>query len=72
MCEMNKQLEKEFYITHHYRYLKGTSWYEHIHFKTGKNLEGFIDADGASCINDRRSYTGYVFLLAGAAILLGS
>ena len=35
-------------------------------------MEGFIDADWASCIDDRRSYTGYAFLLAGAAILWGS
>ena len=51
------------------RYLKGTSGYELVYRKTEKDLEGFIDADWAGCTYDRKSYTGYVFLLAGAAIL---
>ena len=54
------------------RYLKGTSGYEHVYRMSEKYLEGFIDADWAGCTDDRRSYTGYVFLLAGAAILWGA
>ena len=32
------------------------------------NLTGFRDADFANNIDDRRSITGYVFLLAGAPL----
>ena len=35
---------------------------------TPLTLSGFLDADWANDINDRRSVGGYVFLLAGAAI----
>ena len=50
------------------RYLKGTLDSGITFSKTGKQLEGFADADWGSCPEDRRSYTGYAFLLAGAAI----
>lgn len=36
--------------------------------KTGKKLIGFSDADWGACIDDRRSYTGYLFKLAGGPI----
>uniref|UniRef100_A0A6V7IJ77 Retrovirus-related Pol polyprotein from transposon TNT 1-94 n=1 Tax=Bracon brevicornis TaxID=1563983 RepID=A0A6V7IJ77_9HYME len=50
------------------RYLKGTSDMG-IHFKkTSKPLVGYVDADWANCLDDRRSYTGYVFILAGCPI----
>lgn len=28
-------------------------------------LTGFVDAGWASCLDDRKSYTGYVFMLVG-------
>lgn len=31
-------------------------------------LEGFVDSDWASCNQDRRSYTGYVFTLGNGAV----
>lgn len=36
--------------------------------KDNTNLHGFVDADWASCTIDRRSYTGYSFILAGCVI----
>ena len=36
--------------------------------KINKMLEGFVDADWAGCPDDRKSYTGYVFILADATI----
>lgn len=50
------------------KYLKGTANVG-LHFK--KNLEsvkGYVDADWANCQNDRRSYTGYAFILGGSPI----
>ena len=50
------------------RYLNGTSEYKLVYKPTKKMLEGFVDADWAGCSDDRRSYTGYAFILAGAAV----
>lgn len=50
------------------RYIKGTLEYGIVFRKTGAELQGFVDAEWGSCIDDRRSYTGYVFMFAGAAI----
>ena len=50
------------------RYLKGTLEYGITFHKTGKPLFGFVDADWGNCILDRRSYSGYAFILGGAAI----
>ncbi|XP_033226011.1 secreted RxLR effector protein 161-like [Belonocnema kinseyi] len=36
--------------------------------KSGKTNEGYVDADWGTCSYDRRSYTGYAFILAGAAV----
>ena len=50
------------------RYLRGS---ENVGLRfrhTGKPLEGFVDADWANCSNDRKSYTGFVFALAGCSI----
>lgn len=47
------------------RYLKGTKNLKLIFRRTGKKPEGYADADWG---NDRRSYTGYFFKLANAAI----
>lgn len=50
------------------RYLKGTQNHGLQFSRTGKPLVGYVDADWANCPDDRRSYTGYMFKLAGAAV----
>lgn len=50
------------------RYLKGTRDLALVYQKTGKPLHGHADANWGSCAEDRRSYTGYLFKFAGAAI----
>lgn len=50
------------------KYLKKTKSYGLIYRKTGCNLYGYVDADWASCILDRRSYTGFCFIMAGSVI----
>ncbi|XP_071578912.1 uncharacterized protein [Temnothorax nylanderi] len=50
------------------RYLKKTENLGITFTKTGNELVGFSDADWGASIDDRRSYTGYVFKLAGGAI----
>lgn len=50
------------------RYLKGTKSNKLCFNSNGGNLEGFCDADWANDIDDRKSITGYVFVLSGGAI----
>ncbi|XP_073814329.1 uncharacterized protein [Musca autumnalis] len=50
------------------RYLKGTLDYGLLFKKTNENLFGVVDADWGGNISDRRSYSGYAFILAGGAI----
>lgn len=50
------------------RYLKGTIDFGITYTKNTNALEGFVDADWAGCPVDRRSYTGFVFNLSGAAV----
>jgi len=50
------------------RYLKGTIDIGLEYKRTQKPLEGYVDADWAGCSLDRRSYTGYTFLLSGCPI----
>lgn len=50
------------------RYLKGTVDYELQFRKTERKLVGYVDADWGNDLADRRSYTGFVFLLAGGPI----
>lgn len=50
------------------RYLKKTENLGITFTKTGEKLNGFSDADWGANIDDRRSYTGYIFKLAGGAI----
>jgi len=50
------------------RYLKGTRNLGLIYRKTGKPISGYVDADWANCTKDRRSYTGYVFVLSGCPL----
>ncbi|XP_036150019.1 secreted RxLR effector protein 161-like [Monomorium pharaonis] len=49
-------------------YLKGTADIGFIYKKTEKTVEGYVDADWANCTSDRRSYTGYAFILSGCPI----
>ena len=53
---------------HVLRYLKGTINYRLLFRKTGEQIHGFVDSDYAEDINDRKSYTGLVFMLAGSPI----
>lgn len=50
------------------RYLKGTKSYVLKFTKDNCELEGYADADWASNVNDRKSYTGFIFKLSGAAV----
>lgn len=50
------------------RYLKGTTNHGLIFKKTEEKLTACVDADWGGGLNDRISYTGYIFKLAGAAI----
>lgn len=50
------------------RYLKGTISYSLVYKPTGLCIQGYADADWGSCTYDRRSFTGYVFVLGGAGI----
>ena len=50
------------------RYLKGTQGLGLKYQKTEKPLCGYVDADWANCTTDRRSYTGYMFILGGCPI----
>ena len=50
------------------RYLKGTQHFGLLFTKNGKNLHGYVDADWGAAVDDRRSYTGFVFKLANSAI----
>lgn len=50
------------------RYLSGTKNLGLVFKKTGENIIGYADADWGSCSIDRRSYTGYCFILAGASV----
>ncbi|XP_071054696.1 uncharacterized protein [Onthophagus taurus] len=50
------------------RYLKGTINLELTYRTSGKEMECYTDADWGSSIDDRRSYTAYVFKMANATI----
>jgi hypothetical protein len=54
------------------RYLKGTCDERLTFRKTNKDLIGLTDANWAGDSTDRRSYNGFVFILAGGAISWGS
>lgn len=54
---------------HVLRYVKGTLNLGLVfHQSTSMNLVGYCDSDWGADKNDRKSITGYVFMLAGAAI----
>ncbi|KMQ81635.1 retrovirus-related pol polyprotein from transposon tnt 1-94, partial [Lasius niger] len=50
------------------RFLKGTADYGLMYRKSGMPLYGVVDADWGANTVDRRSYSGYAFILAGAAV----
>ena len=55
-------------IRHILRHVKQTKNYVLIYQRTGRCVQAFCDADWASDKADRKSFSGYVFTLAGAAI----
>lgn len=55
-------------LKHMLRYLKQTKDVALTFSKTGKQIQAFCDADWATDCVDRRSFSGYVFTLAGAAV----
>ncbi|XP_036322285.1 secreted RxLR effector protein 161-like [Rhagoletis pomonella] len=50
------------------RYIAGTANRCVLYQKFNLPLIGYTDADWGGCTTDRRSYTGYAFLLSGAVI----
>lgn len=50
------------------RYLKGTLNLRIIYEKNNSPLFGYVDADWAGCPIDRRSFTGFVFMLSGGPV----
>jgi len=50
------------------RYLKGTQTHCLRYKRSGQDLVGYADADWAANIDDRRSFTGFAFKFASAAI----
>ncbi|XP_076383614.1 uncharacterized protein LOC143260914 [Megalopta genalis] len=50
------------------RYLKGNSDVGIVFKNNISNLTGYVDADWAVCIQDRRSYTGFVFTMNGGTV----
>jgi len=50
------------------RYLKGTIDVGIVFTRTSTPLMGYVDADWANCPDDRRSYTGYAFILGGSPV----
>lgn len=50
------------------RYLKGSIDRSLVYKSSQENLKGYVDADWGSCINDRHSYTGFVFIFSQAPI----
>lgn len=50
------------------RYLKATQSTGLLFRKSNKPLTGYVDADWANCPDDRKSYTGYAFILAGTTV----
>ena len=53
-------------------YLKGTRELELEYRCKTNHIEGYADADWAGNLDDRRSTTGYVFILHGGAITWNS
>lgn len=54
------------------RYLKGTMGFGIFYKKDGQNLEAYTDSDYAGDIEDRKSTSGYTFLLSSGAVAWSS
>lgn len=50
------------------RYLKGTKEFKIQFEKNGSAITGYVDADYGGSIDDRRSYTGYVFTMSNGPV----
>lgn len=70
LSQFNENPTKEHWtgVCHSLRYLKKTEDHVLTYRRTGKGVEVFCDADWANDKSDRKSYSGYVALLAGGAI----
>ncbi len=70
MSQFNSRPSTEHWagVQHILRYLKQTKNLKLSFQRTGKNLEVFCDSDWANDKTDRRSFSGYVVLLAGGAV----
>jgi Reverse transcriptase (RNA-dependent DNA polymerase)/gag-polypeptide of LTR copia-type/Integrase core domain/GAG-pre-integrase domain len=70
MSQFNDRPSKDHWtgVKHILRYVKQTENVGLTYKRTGIQMKAFCDADWASCKIDRRSFNGYVFILAGAAI----
>lgn len=71
MSQFNNCYTKEHWIhaKRILRYLKGTKHYTlKYNSKLNSEIIGYVDADWGSDVISRRSYTGYIFELSGAAI----
>lgn len=55
-------------MKHIFRYIKGTLDYGITYKKENNKLQAYSDADWGSNLSDRRSYSGYIFILGGGAI----
>ncbi|KAH8418168.1 hypothetical protein KR222_004172 [Zaprionus bogoriensis] len=59
--------EHECGVKHILRYLASTKDLKIHYKKCGQPIEGYTDADWGGNVIDRKSFTGYIFFLAGAA-----
>ena len=51
-----------------FRYLLKTKDLKLVYQRTGQSLKVFCDCDFTDCAIDRKSRSGYVFILAGGAV----
>ena len=51
-----------------FRYLKGTHNYGLLYSRNDGTMIGYLDADWAGDMNDRKSTSGYLFMMSGAAV----
>ncbi|XP_054745715.1 uncharacterized protein LOC129250099 [Anastrepha obliqua] len=63
-CNINPKAEHEIGAKHGLRYLANS-----IDYKLGYyEVCGYVDADWGGDLNDRKSYSGYLFMVAGATL----
>ena len=68
-------IEHQHALDRAFRYIRATSDRKLVYQRdnpNGTTLKGFVDADWASDVNDRKSTSGFIFMLAGGAISWGS